>query len=75
MPKKQPFLVQEAKTISLIQNAFFTRPPLGGHPAKGIRINASSHYGAFTKAFQAAYRLLAFTEPRPLAKLQPGCAA
>ena len=49
--------------------------PLDGITAKGNGINTSSHYGALTKAFQAENRLLAFTEPRPLAKLQPGCAA
>jgi hypothetical protein len=58
---------------TIVRAAFFTHIPLGGMTAKGSGINASSHYGTFTKAFQAVYRLLAFTEPRPLAKLQPGC--
>ena len=49
--------------------------PLDGTAAKGSCINPPTRYGALTKAFQAENRLLAFTEPRPLAKLQPGCEA
>ncbi|MGH8160051.1 MAG: hypothetical protein ACREPQ_18190 [Rhodanobacter sp.] len=49
--------------------------PLDSVTVKGNAVNTSHAYLTLTKAFQAVSRLLAFTEPRPLAKLQPGCAS
>jgi hypothetical protein len=50
--------------------------PPGGHAARGNESTSRKmDYGALTNFFHAANKLFAFTEPRPLAKLQPACAA
>jgi hypothetical protein len=52
------------------------KKPLAGRAARGAKVLClKTNYGRASNFFQADSRLLAFTEPRPLAKLQPALAA